>query len=147
VRPAGFQGRHHHAGFHPCRTYRQRYARAGSAYRDPRVRAVFAMAPGLVQMLTPESLGNIAIPVAIVSGSADEIIPPAFNAEILARRIPRATLKLFPGAGHFVFIGDCTMVGRLVLRAACRDADGVERDAIHAEAAAMALYFFSTNLR
>ena len=127
--------------------YRQRYARAGSAYRDPRVHAVFAMAPGLVQMFTPESLGNIAIPVAIVSGSADEIIPPTFNAGILVTTIPHATLKLFPDAGHFVFIGNCTMVGRLVLRAACRDADGVDRDAIHAEAAALALEFFEANLR
>jgi len=31
--------------------------------------------------------------------------------------------------------------------AACRDADGVDRDAIHAEAAALALDFFGANLR
>jgi predicted dienelactone hydrolase len=127
--------------------FRQRYARAGDAYRDPRVRAVFAMAPGLVQMFTPESLGEISIPVAIVSGTADEIIPPTFNAEILAKTIPHATLKLFPQAGHFVFVGTCTMVGRLFLRAACRDADGVDRDAIHAETTGLALDFFSANLR
>src|SRR5258708_1924217 len=60
---------------------RQRYSEADKSYRDERVRAVFALAPGPV--FTPESLGKISIPVAIVAGSADEIVPPASAAEAL----------------------------------------------------------------
>jgi predicted dienelactone hydrolase len=76
--------------------FRQRYSAAGNSYRDARLRAVFAMAPGLGPVFTPDSLGKVSIPVAIVSGSADEITPPSSGAESLAKAIPHATLKFFP---------------------------------------------------
>ncbi|MHC2437262.1 alpha/beta hydrolase family protein [Bradyrhizobium sp. USDA 4451] len=127
--------------------FRQRYGLAGQSYRDERVRAVFAMAPGPVPSFTPESLGAISIPVAIVAGGADEITPPASGAEALGRAVPHATLKLFPGAGHFVFFGTCTLAGRLVIgRTVCRDPDGTDRDAVHAETVRLAVGFFTANL-
>ena len=127
--------------------FRQRYGNAGNSYRDGRIRAVFAMAPGLVPIFTPESLATISIPVAIVSGNADEVVSSASHAEALAAAIPHATLKLFQGAGHFVFFDTCTTVGRLVLRTVCVDPAGVDRDAIHAETVGLALDFFTVNLR
>jgi len=127
--------------------FRQRYSLASNSYRDERVRAVFAMAPGPAPSFTPESLGAISIPVAIVTGSADEIAPSASGAEALGKAIPHATVKLFPRAGHFVFFGTCTAVGRLVIGAVCRDPDGTDRDAVHAETARLALDFFTANLR
>ncbi len=127
--------------------FRQRYARADNSYRDGRVRAVFAMAPGLVPMFTPESLGRISIPVSIVAGEADEVVPAVSNAEALAHAIPQATLTLVPHAGHFVFFDTCTALGRLVIRDACRDLDNVDRDAVHAETIELALDFFTANLR
>jgi len=127
--------------------FRQRYEKAGNSYRDPRIRAVFAMAPGPGPVLTPESLGQIAIPVALVTGDADEVVPPAAAAETFAKAIPRATLKRFPRAGHFIFIDSCTMAGRIFFPAFCRDPDGVDRDSVHAETVALALEFFGANLR
>jgi predicted dienelactone hydrolase len=127
--------------------FRQRYSAAGKSYGDARVRAVFAMAPGLGPVFTPESLSKISIPVAIVSGGADEITPPTSGAEALAKAIPHATLQLFPRAGHFVFFGTCTTVGRVFIRPVCRDPDGTNRDAVHAETIRLALDFFTTNLR
>ncbi len=127
--------------------FRERYAKAGKSYRDPRIRAVLAMAPGPGPVLTPEGLGQIAIPVALVTGEADEVVPPAAAAEAFAKAIPRATLKLLPHAGHFVFVDTCTMTGRIFFRSICRDPDGVDREAIHAETAALALEFFGANLR
>ncbi len=127
--------------------YRQRYDRAGNSYRDERVHAVFAMAPGPGPILTAESLGKISIPVAIVSGSADEIVPSFSAAESYARLIPHATLKLFQSAGHFAFVGTCTMIGRWILRTACHDPDGADREAVHAETARLAIEFFKANLR
>ncbi len=100
--------------------FRQRYSQADNSYRDERVRTVFAMAPGPGPIFTLESLGKISIPVAIVTGSADEITPPSSGANALAKAIPHATLKLFPYAGHFVFLGTCTRVGRVVLRVCMR---------------------------
>ena len=113
--------------------FRQRYSEADKSYRDERVRAVFALAPGLGPAFTSESLGKVSIPVAIVAGSADEIVPPGSSAEAFAKAIPNATLKLFPHAGHFVFVDACTMAGRMVFRAPCSDPNGADRDAVHAE--------------
>lgn len=127
--------------------FRQRYERADRSYRDQRIRAVFAMAPGPGQIFTPESLGKISIPVAIVAGSADEIVPPAAAAEALAKAIPHATLKLFPRATHFVFFATCTMVGSVFFPSVCSDPAGVDRDAVHAETIRLALDFFTKTLR
>jgi predicted dienelactone hydrolase len=127
--------------------FRQRYSAAGNSYRDARVRAIFAMAPGLGPVFTPESLGKVSIPVAFVSGSVDEVTPPTSGAEALAKAIPHATLKLFPRSGHFVFFGTCTLVGRIFLRAECGDPGGTERNAVHAETIKLALDFFTENLR
>lgn len=127
--------------------FRRRYGTAGNSYRDERIRAVFAMAPGPVPVFVPESLGKISIPVSIVSGDADEIAPPASGAEALGKAIPHAVLKLFPRAGHFVFFGTCTAVGRVFIRAACSDPDGIDRSAVHAETIQLALDFFTANLR
>lgn len=74
-------------------------------------------------------------------------MPPAASAEALAKAIPHASLKLFQHAGHFVFIDTCTVVGRVVLRGACRDPDGIDREAVHAETLRLALDFFTANLR
>jgi predicted dienelactone hydrolase len=124
----------------------QRYSKAGNSYRDERVRAIFSMAPGLGPAFIPESLGKIPIPVAIVTGSADEIVPPASSTGALGKAIPHAALKLFPRAGHFVSSA-CTAVGRVFIRAGCGDPDGTDRDAVHAEAIRLALEFFTVNLR
>jgi len=127
--------------------FRQRYAAAGNDYHDARVRAVFAMAPGPGPVLTVESLEKISIPVAIAAGTADEVVPAPAAAEAIARAIPHATLKLFAHAGHWVFLGGCTMVGRLIFRVPCGDPDGTDREAVHAETIGLALDFFTANLR
>lgn len=126
--------------------FRRRYGNAGQSYRDERVRAVFALAPGPGPVFTPESLGKIAIPVAIVAGSDDEIVPPTSAAEAFAKAIPHASLKLFPHAGHFVFIDTCTLVGGVFFRAVCSDPDGTDREAVHVETIGLALGFFAGNL-
>ena len=126
--------------------FQQRYGKAGNSYRDERIRAVFAMAPGPGPILTPESLAKISIPVAIVTGGADEIAPPASGAEALGALIPHAMLKQFPHAGHFVFFATCTAVGRIFIRAVCRDLDGTDRDAVHTETIRLALDFFAASL-
>jgi len=46
-----------------------------------------------------ERLGTIRVPVLVVVGAEDALIPPAIQIE-LARRIPGARLEVVPGAGH-----------------------------------------------
>ncbi len=47
------------------------------------------------------ALGSLAVPVAVVSGEWDLVVPPRASAT-LARAVPGATLTLIPRAGHFV---------------------------------------------
>jgi predicted dienelactone hydrolase len=120
----------------------------GKSYRDPRVRAVFAMAPALAPAFTPESLAAISVPVAIVAGEGDPIVPVGENARRYAAAIPHAELTIFPGAvGHYTFLDLCTPAGREARPALCVDAPGVDRAAIHQATAAAAIKFFATTLR
>jgi predicted dienelactone hydrolase len=112
------------------------------SYREPRIRAVFAIAPALGPAFTPESLKAIAIPVAIVAGAGDSIVPVDGNAKYFAATIHNAALTIFPGGvGHYVFIDVCTDAGRQ--RPFCSDAPGVDRAAVHRETAALAVKFFA----
>ena len=57
--------------------YREALAQAGNSYRDPRVKAVFAMAPAAVPGFPAASLRAIAIPVEIVAERPDPVVPVA----------------------------------------------------------------------
>ena len=126
--------------------YRTAIRGAGSSYRDPRVRAVFAIAPALGMVLVPDSLARISIPVEIVAGSADPIEPVAVNARYFAAHIPGSRLILFPGAGHYTFFASCTADGKKAQPQLCIDRAGIDRDQLHVRAAALASAFFSRYL-
>jgi predicted dienelactone hydrolase len=64
--------------------------RAGEDVSDPRVRAVFQVAPGCGTFVTPESLARIQVPVEIRWGEADTIEPFA-GLEPYLKRIPTAS--------------------------------------------------------
>lgn len=121
---------------------------AADSYRDPRVRAVFALAPALGPAFTPASLRRIAIPVEIVAGASDPIVPLASSARYFAAHIPGAKLVILPGGvAHYTFLDSCTDAGRKRLPQLCADAPDVNRDAIHARANDLALGFFAAHLK
>jgi predicted dienelactone hydrolase len=122
-------------------------AHAGDSYRDPRIRAVFAIAPALGPAFKPGSLDKISIPVEIVAGADDSVVPVGSSAKFFAAHIPRARLTLFPAVGHYTFLATCTDQGRRARPDLCTDAPGVDRDAVHAKAANLALSFFAANLK
>lgn len=120
---------------------------AGDSYRDPHIRAVFAIAPALSQAFTPESLQKITIPVAIVAGAADSIAPPADNAEFFASHIRNAKLTILPGGvGHYTFLDVGTETGKKQLPQLFVDNPGVDREAVHNQVGAMAAEFFAKEL-
>jgi predicted dienelactone hydrolase len=120
---------------------------AGDSYRDPRVRAVVAIAPSGGPMSPATPLERISIPVVIIAGEADEVVPVASHAKYFAAHIPSAKLIIFPGAvGHLVFLQNCTDEGRKSLDWACVDGPGVDREAIHARTLEIALSFFAASL-
>lgn len=122
-------------------------ARSGDSYRDPRVRAVFAMAPALGPAFPVAGLKRVTIPVAIVAGSADSQVPPATSARYFVTNLPHATLTLLPGVDHYVFLAECTDAGRRARPLLCADGTGLTRAMVHARTAQLALDFFAARLR
>ncbi len=118
------------------------------SHRDPRVRAVFAIAPALGPAFRPPGLEKIGIPVEIVTGAADDNVPVGSSAKYFGAHIPHAKVTILPGnVGHYVYLGACTDQGRQAGPLLCTDGQGVDREEIHAKTADMAVKFFAAHLR
>jgi predicted dienelactone hydrolase len=125
---------------------RESFRRSGVSYQDRRIKAVFAIAPALGGGFTKSGLRPVNVPIHIVVGNGDVIAPPRTNAERYASLIKGAKLTVLPGdVGHYTFLHECTPRGREVL-AICRDADGVNRRAVHESVRELALIFFNSVL-
>jgi predicted dienelactone hydrolase len=83
-------------------------AHAGDDHSIRGVRAVFAIAPALVQAFDLASLTAMDAPVAIVLGGVDPVAPPNLNGGAAVRLIARAQLKTLPGVGHYDFLSTCS---------------------------------------
>ncbi|MFJ3337967.1 alpha/beta hydrolase family protein [Streptomyces sp. NPDC086766] len=64
---------------------------AGADLSDPRVRAVFQVAPGVGALVTPESLAAVQVPVDIRWGGADSVNPYDVDTRPYLEHIPGAT--------------------------------------------------------
>lgn len=117
------------------------------SHRDPRIRAIFAIAPALGPAFSAESLEAISIPTAIIAGAADTTVPPDTSAKFFAAHIPGAKLTLFTGVGHYTFLATCAELGRRSRPDLCLDPAGVLRDDIHNQTAALAVSFFASTLK
>jgi predicted dienelactone hydrolase len=121
--------------------------RHNASFRDPRIRAVFAIAPVLGGAFTPAGLAEVSIPVALVVGQADTVAPPPTNAQRFARGIPGATLIVLPGqVGHYTFLSQGTAYGKQVSPTFCLDHAFIDREAVHKQVAQMATEFFAQHL-
>ena len=122
-------------------------ARAADSFRDPRIHAVFAIAPALAFTQTQESLRQIRLPVAVVVGSADPIAPPATNANLLKANIHGARETILPNVVHYTFLDTCTPAGKELVPLYCSDPPGVDRAAVHTQVSDMAVQFFARIFR
>ncbi len=122
-------------------------ARSADSYRDPRIRAVFAIAPALGFTQTPESLRAIRLPVEVVVGSADTIAPPASSANLIKANVRGARETVLPNVAHYTFLDVCTPAGKSSFVSYCSDPPGVDRAAVHTEVGQMAVQFFVRGLR
>ena len=118
--------------------------------RDPRIKAAFAMAPGIIKAfgMDEAGLGQMTIPAYITVGARDTQTPPDDNAAFAAKHIPGATLVIIPGlVDHEIFVNECDDEGRDEFPEACIDAPGVDRHAIHEAVGGAALEFFGVMQR
>lgn len=60
-----------------------------------------------------ESLAQIKVPALVIHGDADNAIPLA-HAEEMTKRLPQATLKVIPGAGHAANLTHAALVTPLI---------------------------------
>ena len=71
--------------------------------RDPRIRAVVALAPvGVV--LTARSLAAIDIPTLVYIAEKDSFLVPRFPGHLIQQNAPQLEFRRGPGAGHFAFM-------------------------------------------
>jgi len=134
------------AAFKAFRAQAQTQRAVAASTRDlaiPGVKAVFAMAPAIVQGFTPESLHAIDVPVRIVAGDADVVAPPATNARVAAETVPHARLTMLPGVAHYDFLAECTPAGEARIEL-CRST--VARRATHDAAIREAIDLFDATL-
>jgi predicted dienelactone hydrolase len=123
-------------------------ARSGASYRDPRIRAVFAIAPAVGDAFRDDGFREVKIPVAMVVGQGDTIASAESNASKFHRLMPASQLTIMPdGVGHYTFLDTCGAAGKSMLPVFCTDAAGVDRDQIHRKVSGMAVEFFDRNLR
>jgi predicted dienelactone hydrolase len=116
---------------------------------DTRVKAVFAMAPGIIQAFGMDAAGlrQLTVPAYITVGAADTQAPPKDNAEFAAQHIARAELAVIPGrVDHDIFVNECNEEGKNEFPQACIDAPGVDRHSIHARVGEAAVKFFDKAL-
>lgn len=121
-------------------------ARAGASYRDPRIKAVFAIAPALGMAFDEAALGNITLPISLMAGDADVTVPIDTNVRRIAGLLPKADLLLVQGASHYTFLDTCLPGAIPHLPLLCQDNPGVNREAVHAQAILRALDFFRATL-
>lgn len=117
---------------------------------DPRIKAVFSMAPGIIEAFGMDEAGlhDLKLPTYLIVGARDTQTPPDENAEFAAANIPGSELNVIPGdVDHEIFVNECNQIGRDELPEGCIDAPGVDRAAIHGEIADAAIRFFDAHLR
>lgn len=111
----------------------------------PGVRAVFLLAPAIVQAFAPEQLSSLRQPVSIVLGEADAVAPPQSNGHAMHAVMPGSELQRLPDVGHYDFLAACTPAGQQRLPELCTTS--VPKTQTHALAVDAALQFFAHSLR
>jgi predicted dienelactone hydrolase len=129
------------------KTSRESLARSGESFRDPRIKAVFALAPALAFTQTAESLHSVHIPVEMVVGTEDRIAPARENADYLRANLRAGRETTLPGVAHSTFLDTCTPAGTQALPQYCTELPGIDRSAVHAKVASMAIEFFDRSLK
>ena len=121
-------------------------AQSADLFSDERIGAVFAIAPALAFTMTEDSLRPLRIPLEVVVGDNDNIAPAKDNAQYVRDEVKGSKLTTLPHVGHYTFLDTCTADGKKAEPRYCEDSREVDRDAVHARVAGMAVGFFGRSL-
>lgn len=120
-------------------------ARSAEDRRIPNVRAVFLMAPAIVQAFESGELAQLEAPLSVVVGDADAVASPASNSEVIAEANGNARLQVLPLVGHYDFLANCTELGRKRAGKLCEVK--ADKPATHQAAIQQARSLFDSALR
>lgn len=122
---------------------------AENSYKDDRIHAVLAMAPGWGPGFDAAGLSEITVPVLVFAAEDDEL-PPSEHARHFAQLIPGAELSMLPAGGHFVFLSCDALIFVVDLFIRRFDLCGrgiqVDRESIQTMVSKEAVAFFDRNL-
>ncbi|MFP2957688.1 alpha/beta hydrolase family protein [Myxococcus sp. 1LA] len=119
---------------------------ARASYKDARVRAALAMAPGMAGTYEARDVADVDVPVALVLAKGDELMPHEKNGLHLAKLLPEAKSVVLDDAAHFTFLPECTALGFKVAAMLCQDATPGTRAASQARTNTEAVAFFQQAL-
>ncbi len=122
-------------------------ARGQQPANDPRIHAVYAMAPALVSLLAKQDVSAIQAPVKIALAEQDQQILLPKTAEVIRADLQNAEVTRIPDAGHYAFLAPCTFRGKILLGDLCRDSNGVDRSEVHDRIGLDAAGFFKAHLQ
>ena len=112
------------------------------------IKAAVVAGPGLGFTMTPASMAGVTVPVQVWSGEKDDFVPYASNAKIIVDSLEsngrKAEFHSVPNAAHLSFLSPC---GPVKNAERCKDPEGFDRDAFHAEMNKDVLRFFDRNLK
>lgn len=125
---------------------------ANRCYYDSRIKAVFAMAPGLEHdnwaFTEPSSMLKMTMPVHIVVGESDDIVLVKEHAQFFANNILTSTLTILPGkVGHCIFLNEGGRMGKIKNPKRTIDNPSVNRSALHDQVGDLAVSFFNRHLK
>lgn len=127
--------------------FRESMARHGETYCDPRIRAVFVIAPAPpVRSFEAASLKGIRIPVGLIVGYGDTEAPAQDCSCWLQEQNNSFQLHLLDRhVGHYVFLPESTAIGKQLEPDLCCDNPFVDRSAIHRHVATLVHKHFMVN--
>ncbi len=128
-------------------------ARYEASFKDARITASIAIDPALPQAMTTESLAAIEHPILLLNLEDAGELPAGIDATELVEQLPNASHLAFAGSWHMSGIGECSMLGRLIIGASglftgetniCGEAER-HRTVIHEEMLDQILPFMAEN--
>ena len=117
---------------------------------DDRIVAAVSLAPGLIPAMDVRSFDRMALPVLVVAGTHDEMLPIDRHARLLAGRFQNGAYLELGNASHFSFLGLCTPNASEVLAEEdaeflCNNPNEGDRREIHALTVRMIVSFLRQN--
>ncbi|MEM9573596.1 MAG: hypothetical protein AAF870_00025 [Pseudomonadota bacterium] len=110
-----------------------------ASYRDPRIKGVAAIDPGLTWGLGPEDVQDVTIPLLLVGlgEGADRLnaTDTSTTGSGFETLVPQASVKIIAPATHFTALGKCRPAGAAILieeqdDPVCTDPEGTDRTSV-----------------